>query len=90
LPFGIVITPNTLAVASAALADCCNKCDCRWAHRSSSELYSGWDSPGIATLYAQWGVDPIAHPPGFDLEAFIAVPQITDAADAQKIAGEDV
>jgi hypothetical protein len=53
-----------------------------------AELYSGWDSHGIATLYAHWGVDPIAPPPGFDLEAFTAVPQLTDAADVQQVAGE--
>jgi hypothetical protein len=62
----------------------------RWAHRSTSELHSSWDSPGIATLYAQWGVDPIAPPPGFDLEAFSAVLEITDPEDAQKIASEDL
>jgi hypothetical protein len=39
-------------------------------------------------LYAYWGEEPLAPPPGFDMDAFNVVPQLTDAADAQKVAGE--
>ncbi|KAF6235186.1 SNF2 family N-terminal domain-containing protein [Scenedesmus sp. NREL 46B-D3] len=59
----------------------------RWAHRSAAELSCQGNSPGIAMLYAYWGMHPIAPPPGFDLDAFSAEPLVADAADAQQLAG---
>jgi hypothetical protein len=41
-------------------------------------------------LWVHWGTDPVAHPPGFDLEGFTAVPQLDDPGFQQRLNGEPV
>eukprot|EP00775_Hariotina_reticulata_P006749 gene6749-6969_t len=51
----------------------------------SYHLPMGWDSPGVATLYAYWGSEPLLPPPGFSLDSF-KLPEVPDDADKQRLA----
>jgi hypothetical protein len=45
-----------------------------------------WDSPGVATLYAFWGSEPLTAPSGFSMDTF-KVPDVSGDADRQRLAG---
>jgi hypothetical protein len=43
-------------------------------------------NPG-ARMWVLWGTDPVEQPAGFDMDAFMAQPQLNDPAFEQRLAG---